>query len=401
MSLNFASRRGLLRSTYAVLGAQRTMLGCGMHGANWGAAGNTYYAPIGGTMGAYSTDRTAAETAWGGAGTLSKMRIKPAANSRVDSSTVALYVNGVAVISFTVTAGSLTAQSDLVTQVPILPTDLVCIGVTLGAGAGTINFTPFTLEWATVGQIFTHQSYNNGTSRTAQAYASVGGIELLSLTESAVAVVALTPMRVSHFRMGVTAFGGTNTTPTSRKNSAIGSQSVLINGTGMFYDAVNYDDIALGESFGINRPLVAAAVLPMTGGFKMACTTAGVSQILSRGGSALTSGNTYYGGPFGSATWGVSEAASLAPVPFDCKLSLFSVRFSANASATGITFEIRKNGAAVRTFTVPAGSTSLVTDSNTAEIDYALGDTVSWKITGQSTTVTIAAVSFLLRDPLA
>jgi hypothetical protein len=391
----------------AALADQRAMVVVGggtAAAARFATASTTSYLSIGGASSEVTQTEALAQTPWGGAGTFTNFHIQPAGNTRSTNTTVCIRVNGADALCNTWASGT-SAFLDTSTTLNISAGDLVAVSVTTATGTGVFQLKPISWQFtAASGQVFTHLSSHAplGVAGTAAArfYATGGRLEQ-ETTEAQVNLKALEAFTASNLVASVSANTASTPTFTFRKNAADTALTYAFGSgaTGRGEDTTNSVSVAAGDVFAVGKPATAGSVTAIRTGIKYAGAVAGrVMQVAY--GSAGPSAAVYVA-PGMSATGETTAAPVKVRIPFASTVSKLSVQIrSYGGGTTDVVVDLEKNGASIRQFTIPAGSTfpDTFTDPSGAEDAFAAGDELDVKISGMNAALGLNAVTFLHTD---
>jgi hypothetical protein len=405
---------GLLLTPAAALADERAMIGVGGTNAAFSAASTTYYLPIGAVGGPVLTSEALAQTTWRGSGVISKIRIKPTTNARSSDTTVCLRIAGVDVVCKTIPATISTEQTDLSTDYTVNDGDTVVVKLTTGTGSGNLVLRGITMEFRTTsGQVFTHLNSVGNVALTVSRPLSTSGNLVTTTASTTVDTggegVALESATLSRMVAAVALNASSSATYNSRKNGANGAQSVTVaSGAGptVGEDATNSDSLTAGDTFSLRLAAPGASVTTARVGYRYQGATAGRVMIASAGSAnTLTSGNTYYGGPFGGATLSVATTSdpTQAVVPFDAHISKFTAVAFSYAGTANVTIELLKNGASFSPpYTITFNAAGTVSeDTPGTSVAVSAGDTINYKVSGQDGNLVLQWVGFLMTDDYA
>jgi hypothetical protein len=373
--------------------------------ARFGTASTTSYLSIGGASSEVTQTEALAQTPWGGAGTFTNFHIQPAGNTRGTDTTVCIRVNGADALCNTWGSTSTSAFLDTSTTLNIAAGDLVSVAVTTGTGTGVFQLKPISWQFTTTsGQVFTHLSSHaplGVAGTTAARFYATGGRLEQETTEAQVNLKALEAFTASNLVAAVSANTASTPTFTFRKNAADTALAYAFGSgaTGRGEDTVNSVAVAAGDVFAIGKPATGGSVTAIRTGIKYAGAVAGrVMQVAY--GSAGPSAAVYVA-PGMSATGETTPTPVKVRIPFASTVSKLSVQIrSYGGGTTDLVVDLEKNGASIRQFTIPAGSTfpGTFTDPSGAEDAFAAGDELDVKVSGMNAALGLNAVTFLHTD---
>lgn len=205
---------------------------------------------------------------------LSRFQVIISANTRPDDTVYTVRKNNVDTgITLTIGAGLTGRFEDAVNTLAVAVGDVITMGQTLGAGAGSITTSLLSIKHrGTVPN--RHPMYGgggpNGVAAGATRYAAFGSRSNAATAEADVRLPVPFEATLSNLRVWTTLNTNTSTTPFNlRKNNANGNQSASIDigGTGAsgYADLVNTDRISEGDTINVVNGTIAAGSVNFLG----------------------------------------------------------------------------------------------------------------------------------------
>lgn len=397
---------GSSAATGAPPATERGVVGFGS-GFSTTADGVDYYIPLGGVGTTLNTTQANGAYPWRGAGTFRNLYVTVSANTRAADSTLVFQKAGSdQTLTVTIPAsGGAATISDTTHSFTVADGDLIGVKITTGAGGGTLTVRSVTAQFETAGQIFTHTAgygFNNSSVSTVYYAPRGSGASLTSEASSSV-LQALESMTASYMHALVTVnSAATTATFKSQDNTADGNQTFTmasgVTGLGEDTNGAHTDTIGAGETLTVQKSSTTGAITVMGVGFKTVNATAKCIQVGSLQSGNATSGGTFYGGMFGPAVVSSAESQASQKMPYAATFSKLNCYVATNASATDATITLRFAGVdQAVTCLIPALTSGFMTAS-ASTANCAVGDLISYKITGQTGTIAIAWVGMLVED---
>lgn len=370
--------------------------------ATVGTASTAYYGTFGGNgaLTVLNTTEAAAQVAFRGAGTLSKMRVLSNSNARASATTVTARKNGAdTALTVSIGAGLTGTFSDLSNTVAYADGDLWNYAITTGTGGSAIRIGSITAELATATQAFTQLASFGSLSITSVRALGFAGSIVNTGAEATINSVALESATLSKMQVIASTNASAGYAVRLRKNGANGNQIVTIGSglTGVFEDASNTDTIAAGDTYGAISTAPSAASIVNS----VAVTYTGAvanRTTISAGSNAtsLASAATRYSSIVGIALDGAAEANVQCAAPFAATLSHLSCNVRSNASAAGATMAMRVNGATVnQTVSITGSTTGLFQDLSNTDV-VAAGDLLATIASGSNGNVDFSYIGMLV-----
>lgn len=381
------------------------------------ASATRYLSLIGfnGVAAAYATTEAWAEFKLRTAATLRKFYVTVNSNARGTATVLTLRKNGADTsVTVSIGAGVTGVVSDTTNSATYADGDTACFSYVTSTGTGNLIITATGIEASSSGQAAVHlgitpspAGISTSTGSTVNAYGIGDETGTTTGNEDRTNVRAMESCTLSNLQVYVSANARTtNTTFSSRKNSAAGAMSCVFGSgvTGFIEDTSNSDSLSAGDRFNFARETLTGggAIVFRMMSLKYIGATANVSALVAGGTSeTLAAATTTYYSPAGAANQG-NEAGQRATAPIAGTVTKAGVYVGVNASTTDATFTFRVASADTSlAVTVTASTTGAFTDTtNTATV--AAGDYLSWKGTGATTgAVTLGSFSTLFTAPAA
>lgn len=306
----------------------------------------------------------------------------------------------------TITNGASGVQADTTDSDPIAPSDLFCVGTTVGTNGLVRWFRQ--VFFTSVNNVTWYLRLNGGTpnSTTGVQYYRLGGTTTPTFVESGAVNCR---MRVAGTASLFQVYIDTNSRSsdsifTSRLNQAAGNLTVTIPAatTGRMEDTTHSDTIAAGDLYGTALELTVGtgSIVPNLFGMQFESSEGAVNDIFCTNDVARSaSGTASYFGVTGRLEASGTESDLKIQAGFPVTLSRFRCYVTINTCAATVTATVRKNAANGNgTFGIPAATTGEFEDTSNSDTFAATDDAAISVVGGTTGSLTLGYFGFRAHD---